>query len=119
MGRFSGHGVAEAEPLLVDAVGCDLLVALAEGEDAKPAKPEPLATSLRAKRALKELGQQGEDFKFFVGSASLGGLLFVAGAAPWALPMVFVLFTLTCLPWRAYSFITKGWVMFLIDFCYR
>jgi Protein of unknown function (DUF2838) len=52
------------------------------------------------------------------GLGTRAGLLFIAGAAPWALPGLFVLFVMVCMPWRAVSFARQKWTFFLIDFCY-
>jgi hypothetical protein len=38
------------------------------------------------------------------------GLLFAAGAAAWSLPLLFVVFTAVCMPWRAVSFYRQKWV---------
>lgn len=52
------------------------------------------------------------------GVAGFGLLLFAAGAAPGALPAVFLAFVLTALPWRCADFVKRRWTFFLIDFCY-
>jgi hypothetical protein len=38
------------------------------------------------------------------------GLLFAAGAAAWSLPLLFLVFTAVCMPWRAVSFYRQKWV---------
>jgi hypothetical protein len=54
------------------------------------------------------------------GIALFGALLFVAGAAPAALPAVFLLFVATALPWRVYHYTVAQPRnrMYLLDFCY-
>ncbi|KAL4442073.1 hypothetical protein ABPG77_011334 [Micractinium sp. CCAP 211/92] len=56
----------------------------------------------------------------FLGTALFGGLLALAGAAPWALPRAFLLFAGTALPWRAWRFAVAQPrnAPFLLDFCY-
>jgi hypothetical protein len=63
------------------------------------------------KHVVSQLGSAKKDTQSHaIGTILFGGVLFAAGAAPWALPWLFVLFALTCLPWRAYSFIKQKWV---------
>lgn len=63
------------------------------------------------KHVVSQLGSAKKDTQSHaIGTILFGGVLFAAGAAPWALPWLFVLFSLTCLPWRAYSFIKQKWV---------
>lgn len=69
-------------------------------------------------RILKEVGSK-QEAKFHAGGTLLfGGLLFVAGAQPWLLPSIFILFLVIALPWRAYHFHRQKWDFFLLDFCY-
>lgn len=42
--------------------------------------------------------------------APRAGLLFAAGAAAWSLPLLFLVFTAVCMPWRAVSFYRNKWV---------
>lgn len=55
---------------------------------------------------------------FFWGTLTFGALAYVAGAAPWALHLVFLAFFFVVLPLRAVSFWRRKWQFFLIDYCY-
>jgi hypothetical protein len=69
-------------------------------------------------KILKEVGSK-QEAKFHAGGTLLfGGLLFLAGAQPWILPSIFLLFLVIALPWRAYHFHRQKWDFFLLDFCY-
>lgn len=69
---------------------------------------------------LKEAARWGREHtrQHAVGVAGFGALMFVAGAAPWALPAAFLLFVFTAIPWRIVSFYHRKWLFFCIDFCY-
>lgn len=71
-------------------------------------KPAPTAVKLPQPRLA------------FLGTVLFGGLLALAGAAPWALPRAFLLFAATALPWRAWRFSVAQPrnAPFLLDFCY-
>ncbi|KAL6784644.1 hypothetical protein ACKKBF_B02630 [Auxenochlorella protothecoides x Auxenochlorella symbiontica] len=56
-----------------------------------------------------------------VGLAAFAFIIFVTGAAPWALPRVFFAFLAVAMPWRFYDFVFRhrGYNLFyLFDFCY-
>lgn len=69
-------------------------------------------------RLLRESSTPGDSQRFAIGALVFGGLLFTAGAAPWALPFLYVLFIACAVPWRAWDFSKKKGTFFLLDFCY-
>lgn len=62
------------------------------------------------KHVVSQLGAAKDTQHQTLGLLLFGGMAFAAGAAPWTLPWLFVLFAVTCLPWRAYSFCQQKWV---------
>lgn len=77
---------------------------------------DPAAPAVQ--QVSKTVGTAQDASQFAAGALCYGSLLFVAGAAPWSLPMVFVLFVLICIPWRMVNFCSKKYQFFLVDFCY-
>ena len=69
-------------------------------------------------RLLRESVGKGDSQRFALGALCFGGLLFTAGAAPWALPYLYLLFIACAVPWRAWDFSRKKGAFFLLDFCY-
>jgi Protein of unknown function (DUF2838) len=69
-------------------------------------------------RILREVGSKQEARLHAGGTLLFGGLLYIAGAQPWLLPYVFLLFLVIALPWRVYHFHRQKWDFFLLDFCY-
>jgi hypothetical protein len=63
-------------------------------------------------------GPRDDARSFFWGTVGFGALAYVAGAAPWALHLVFLAFFFLVLPLRAVSFWRRRWQFFLIDYCY-
>ncbi|KAL4427859.1 hypothetical protein ABPG75_001948 [Micractinium tetrahymenae] len=88
--------------------------ALPPATDAKAAPPTA------APKAAAAAVQVPHPHHTALGTALFGGLLALAGAAPWALPRVFLLFAATALPWRAWRFCMAQprSAPFLLDFCY-
>jgi len=72
-----------------------------------PRKPPPVG-----------FGPRDDARSFFWGTLGFGGLAYVAGAAPWALHLVFLAFFFLALPLRAAAFWRARWQFFLLDYCY-
>ena len=76
--------------------------------------PAPALARLREPAAAARARSR----RYGAGAFAFGALLFLAGAAPGALPAAFLVFALTALPWRLLDFLRKRWAFFIIDFCY-
>ncbi len=68
-------------------------------------------------RLAQRLNSRQDSYYFFSGVLLFGALLFILGAAPWALPYVFLLFFTVAFPWRIHHFCSHKWGFFLLDFC--
>ncbi|KAF8072782.1 GPC1 [Scenedesmus sp. PABB004] len=73
-----------------------------------------------ARRVCAELGaaRRREARAQLAGASAFGGLLFVAGAVPAALPFVFLVFFAVAMPLRAAAFWRSSARFYLLDFCY-
>ena len=69
-------------------------------------------------RIVRELGTKRDSQSFAAGTLLFGGLMFLAGSQPWALPWVYLLFICISLPLRTIDFVHRKWTFFLFDFCY-
>jgi hypothetical protein len=105
--------------------------AAADGAAASPAPPSPRRAHHhhhhhrphrphhpRPKRPPPGFGPRDDARSFFWGTLGFGALAYTAGAAPWALHLVFLAFFFLVLPLRAASFWRRKWQFFLIDYCY-
>lgn len=80
--------------------------------------PAPTQQEVEAQAVARQLGSWGESCSFAAGSLLFGLLLFVAGAAPAALPALFLAFFFIAMPARVVHFCRMKWTFFLVDFCY-
>ncbi|KAF6259276.1 hypothetical protein COO60DRAFT_1514094 [Scenedesmus sp. NREL 46B-D3] len=86
---------------------------------AKARRKGPGSSCPAVKQACRTLAAATEETRqYAAGLLAFGGLLFAAGAAAWCLPLLFLVFTAVCMPWRAVSFYRQKWVFYLADFCY-
>ena len=70
------------------------------------------------KGLVRGAGSRRESRAFAAGTLAFGALLWLAGAAPWSLPAVYLAFAAVALPYRAIEFGTSRNAPFLLDFCY-
>jgi hypothetical protein len=70
------------------------------------------------KGLVRGAGSRRESRAFALGTLAFGALLWLAGAAPWSLPAVYLAFSAVALPYRAIEFGTGRNAFFLLDFCY-
>lgn len=85
----------------------------------EPPKHQPPAYSAKSVTTIaRSLGRRVDSLKYTGGCIVMGGLLFCLGAAPQAIPALYLLFIATALPWRIISFVQRKWVFFLLDYCY-
>lgn len=79
----------------------------------------PRAPPTAAQEGLvRHAGSRRESRLFTCGALGFGALLWLAGASPWAFPMVYLLFAMVALPWRVMEYGRTRNAFFLIDFCY-
>jgi hypothetical protein len=74
--------------------------------------------SEQARSVAKGLGSEREAQQFTMGTVLFGLLVFLTGAAPGAVPYMFITFFAICMPWRIVSFSQRKYGFYLIDFCY-
>ena len=70
------------------------------------------------KGLVRGAGSRRESRAFAAGTLAFGALLWLAGAAPWSLPAVYLAFAAVALPYRAVEFGFTRNAPFLLDFCY-
>jgi len=70
------------------------------------------------KGLVRGAGSRRESRAFAAGTLAFGALLWLAGAAPWSLPAVYLAFAAVALPYRAIEFGFTRNAPFLLDFCY-
>lgn len=68
-------------------------------------------------RLAQRLNSRQDSSNFCTGVLLFGTLLYLLGAAPWALPYLYLVFFAVAFPWRAHHFCTHKWGFFLLDFC--
>ena len=81
-------------------------------------QPKAASDSEPAAQLVLGLGSKQDSRQFTAGVLLFGSLLYLAGAAPWLLPMYFLVFAAVALPWRAADFHSKKWTFFMCDLCY-
>lgn len=115
----------DARDALIETLRIQLRVARSNlkraTESLQPKQPSAGRSTEQAtdmQRLLRESSTPGDSQRFAIGALVFGGLLFTAGAAPWALPFLYVLFIACAVPWRAWDFSKKKGTFFLLDFCY-
>ncbi|KAK9835776.1 hypothetical protein WJX74_007661 [Apatococcus lobatus] len=69
-------------------------------------------------RLAQRLNSRQDSSNFCTGVLLYGMLLYTLGAAPWALPYLYLVFFAVAFPWRTHHFCTHKWGFFLLDFCY-
>jgi len=125
--------VQQAEPLARTKSGRGLLVTASSTKPAaapppptipaaRPAEPDAAAAAA-AKRAAAlgacALGAgSASTASHLRGFALFGALAFTTGAAPWALPVVYLAWAAVALPLRVHEFVTTRRAAFLLEFCY-
>lgn len=78
------------------------------------------SAATKPQRALRA-ARQRETVNLFVGSLVLCAFYLFIGSCPLLLPLAYLLFAATCLPYRVHSFISRAWVSWverpICDFC--
>lgn len=81
-------------------------------------RPRPASAAAAQQGLVRGAGSQRESRGFACGALLYGALLWLAGAAPWALPAAYLLFAAVAMPWRLLEFGRSRNAFFLVDFCY-
>ncbi|GAX75176.1 hypothetical protein CEUSTIGMA_g2620.t1 [Chlamydomonas eustigma] len=69
-------------------------------------------------KSTKGLAGAMEPLQFTLGVLLLCIIIFSLGSCPWALPYLYLGLACVGLPWRAWTYVRRGYGFFLIDFCY-
>ncbi|KAG2425765.1 hypothetical protein HXX76_013391 [Chlamydomonas incerta] len=85
-------------------------------EPLKDSSPVDVVGTLNA--IARQQGAHGASLRYFGGCLVLAGLVALLCFAPALVPLAFLGFVATCLPYRVWSFTRRKWVFFLVDYCY-